>query len=152
MHDESDVRKIIDSEINSLKAIDTENKYDEYYVIQVKDLLYITNINKENIFRFMTFYENITCENIENERVIFLQSVSPINDISPYYSATEEPCNIIVDYGVVEAPEKVNGVIYKISKNNQRLNLTLLKRGNVARDIRNNDKLWIKFKIAEEPN
>lgn len=93
-----DIRKIINKEILWLKEFDVENKFNQYYIIQAKDLLYIINTNRANLYSFMVVYNTISCENLEDEKIIFLESISPPFDISSSYTPTKTPCIVTVDF------------------------------------------------------
>lgn len=151
INNQLDFRKVIDTEILWLKEFDVENKFDQYYIVQAKDLLYIINTNRGNLYSFMVVYDNITCEDIENEKIIFLESISPQYDISSYYTTVKTPCNILVDYNSDPKPPNVNGVILKISEKSGSFKFSLLKRGNISEDITNDKNLAIKRVIMPEP-
>ena len=148
---QSDFRRIIDKEILWLKEFDVENKFNQYYIIQAKDLLYIINTNRANLYSFMVVYNTISCENLEDEKIIFLESISPQFDISSSYTPTKTPCIVTVDFNSDPKLPRVNGVITKISQGTEGFKFNVLKRGNISQDIISDKNLEIKRVIMEEP-
>ena len=147
----SDVREFIDAQILQLSKYDTEIKYNQYYIIQVRNLLYMINTNSENLFKFIAHYEVATCEDFEKESVVFFKSVHPKNDIASYYTHDENVCNITIDYNSNPQYPKVSGKIFKITKKGQEFGFRLLKKGDISKDIINDTDLQVKYIKIEEP-
>ena len=140
----SDKESAIEFSLSILKEMDKEKKYDLYYVIDTKDsLLYVINTNKENRMPFMYFFDTIECKSIgENELMIYLirSSGNPQNDcVGANYHFSGIPI------------EEINGAIFHLTQNNKKAKYTLLKKGNILKEIREDSNLIIEVTIEDVP-
>lgn len=142
---EISLNSIINFEVSNLNKNDNNNLY---YVIQVKDLLYIVKTNEDNLLSFMLNTEVIGCNNNSKYKILYLESKEPLFDISDLYNISNSECDIILPYiPSKNYVEDIEGIIFKID----RKGMILLKKGDISREILQNGSLKTKYIRIQEP-
>lgn len=146
----SDKDKAVNFAISNLKKLDRSGIYDLYYVIETEDnFLYVINTNKNNRLTFMYFFDTIDCKPIkENEYIIYLNrsSDNPQKD-----NCVGKSFNVILNLTEGEVLLKLQGIIFKKSTINNIDKYTLIKEGDILKDVENDPELIIKEVPGEEP-
>lgn len=140
-------KDIVGSSISFLREIDVSNSYNLYYVIETNDsLLYIVNTNKENRLSFMYFFDTTDCKAIDgNEYIIYLRRsfLNPQRD-----NCVGKNFNLPHSFDGTPITE-INGMIYKIFKENGKAKYILLKKGNILEEINKDSQLVIEEVIED---